>query len=139
MTESQFWSMFKAGTESATIKMDEGLILHWTRIENVDGSGVPDAYGFMSGMRNHAWVELKVAKGRKVKVQPSQIAWHTRHAEDRTFIVVRRDDEMLVFAGRDVAKVNTDGIDAPWLFRTKKGDVGAGFDWSGLIYVLFLK
>ena len=59
----------------------------WNRIENVSLLGMPDVLGYnTSGV--FFTVELKVAKGNKVKFSPHQIAFHKSHPK-KTFILVR--------------------------------------------------
>ena len=66
-------------------KNTKGII--WNRIENVSLLGMPDVLGYnTSGV--FFTVELKVAKGNKVKFSPHQIAFHKSHPK-KTFILVR--------------------------------------------------
>ena len=59
----------------------------WTRIENLSLLGTPDVLGYNSS--GHFFtVELKVAKGNKVRFSPHQIAFHKSHPKN-TFILVR--------------------------------------------------
>ena len=59
----------------------------WNRIENLSLLGMPDVLGYnTSGV--FFTVELKVAKGNKVKFSPHQIAFHKSHPK-KTFILVR--------------------------------------------------
>lgn len=61
--------------------------IRWTRIENLAIPGVPDLLGYNE---NHTFftVELKVARGNKVKLSPHQIAFHTLHPVN-SFILVK--------------------------------------------------
>jgi len=66
-------------------KNTHGII--WNRIENLSLLGMPDVLGYTSS--GHFFtVELKVAKGNKVKFSPHQIAFHKSHPKN-TFILVR--------------------------------------------------
>ena len=66
-------------------KNTNGII--WNRIENLSLLGMPDVLGYNnSGV--FFTVELKVAKGNKVKFSPHQIAFHKSHPK-KTFILVR--------------------------------------------------
>ena len=57
------------------------------RIENLSLLGMPDVLGYnTSGV--FFTVELKVAKGNKVKFSPHQIAFHKSHPK-KTFILVK--------------------------------------------------
>ena len=63
----------------------KGII--WNRIENLSLLGMPDVLGYTSS--GHFFtVELKVAKGNKVKFSPHQIAFHKSHPKN-TFILAR--------------------------------------------------
>jgi len=57
----------------------------WTRLENLSLLGTPDVLGYNSS--GHFFtVELKVAKGNKLKFSPHQIAFHVAHPKN-TFIL----------------------------------------------------
>ena len=59
----------------------------WTRIENLSLLGMPDVLGYNNSSIFFT-VELKVAKGNKVKFSPHQIAFHKSHPKN-TFILAR--------------------------------------------------
>ena len=59
----------------------------WNRIENLSLPGMPDLLGY-NNSGHFFTVELKVAKGNKVKFSPHQIAFHKTHPK-KTFILVR--------------------------------------------------
>ena len=62
----------------------------WTRIENLSLLGTPDVLGYNSS--GHFFtVELKVAKGNKLKFSPHQIAWHVAHPQN-TFCLLYTSD-----------------------------------------------
>jgi len=64
-------------------KNTKGII--WNRIENLSLLGMPDVLGYNnSGV--FFTVELKVAKGNKLKFSPHQIAFHVAHPKN-TFII----------------------------------------------------
>ena len=66
-------------------KNTDGII--WNRIENLSLLGMPDVLGYNSS--GHFFtVELKVAKGNKVRFSPHQIAFHKSHPKN-TFILAR--------------------------------------------------
>ena len=66
-------------------KNTKGII--WNRIENLSLLGMPDVLGYNnSGV--FFTVELKVAKGNKVRFSPHQIAFHKSHPK-KTFILAR--------------------------------------------------
>jgi len=59
----------------------------WNRIENLSLLGMPDVLGY-----NHSGqfftIELKVARGNKLRFSPHQISWHVVHPK-HTFILAR--------------------------------------------------
>ena len=61
--------------------------IYWNRIENLSLLGMPDLLGYNTS-RHFFTVELKVAKGNKVKFSPHQIAFHKSHPKN-TFILAR--------------------------------------------------
>ena len=64
-------------------KNTNGII--WNRIENLSLLGMPDVLGYTNS--GHFFtVELKVAKGDKVRFSPHQIAFHKSHPNN-TFII----------------------------------------------------
>ena len=75
--ESKFYNELKRNTPQIT----------WTRIENTSVAGTPDLLGYNAN-QHFFTVELKVAKGNKVKFSPHQIAFHKYHPK-KTFILVR--------------------------------------------------
>ena len=66
-------------------KNTDGII--WNRIENLSLLGMPDVLGYNTSGKFFT-VELKVAKGNKVKFSPHQIAFHKSHPKN-TFILAR--------------------------------------------------
>ena len=59
----------------------------WNRIENLSLLGMPDVLGYNTS--GHFFtVELKVARGNKVKFSPHQISFHKSHPNN-TFILVK--------------------------------------------------
>ena len=59
----------------------------WNRIENLSLLGMPDLLGYNTS-RHFFTVELKVARGNKVRFSPHQISFHKSHPE-KTFILLR--------------------------------------------------
>ena len=59
----------------------------WNRIENLSLLGMPDLLGYNTS-RNFFTVELKVARGNKLRFSPHQISWHVAHPK-HTFILAR--------------------------------------------------
>ena len=67
-------------------KNTHGII--WNRIENLSLLGMPDVLGYTNS--GHFFtVELKVAKGNKVRFSPHQIAFHKLHPKN-SFILAKR-------------------------------------------------
>ena len=66
-------------------KNTKGII--WNRIENLSLLGMPDLLGY-NVSRNFFTIELKVARGNKVRFSPHQISWHVAHPK-HTFILAR--------------------------------------------------
>ena len=59
----------------------------WNRIENLSLLGMPDVLGYNTS--GHFFtVELKVAKGNKVKFSAHQISFHKTHPKN-TFILIK--------------------------------------------------
>ena len=59
----------------------------WNRIENLSLPGMPDLLGY-NNSRHFFTVELKVARGNKVRFSPHQISFHITHPTN-TFILIR--------------------------------------------------
>ena len=72
--------------------------ISWIRIENYSLLGTPDLLGYNDNSYFFT-VELKVAKGNKVRLSPHQIAFHVKHPKN-TFILVEHKDKHLLFEGR---------------------------------------
>ena len=75
--ERKLWQDLKKNTCS----------IQWNRIENLSLLGMPDVLGYTNS--GHFFtVELKVAKGNKVRFSPHQISFHKTHPKN-TFILLR--------------------------------------------------
>jgi len=84
--------------------------ISWIRIENYSLLGTPDLLGY----NNHGYfftVELKVASGKKVRLSPHQISFHTKHPKN-TFILVEYKDKHLLFEGRHALALADSGLDS---------------------------
>jgi len=77
--ESKFWQVVKKNTPK----------IQWTRLESWISLGVPDLLGYNDSC-GFFMVELKVAKGNKIKLSPHQILFHTTMTR-RNFILVKAD------------------------------------------------
>jgi penicillin-binding protein-related factor A (putative recombinase) len=89
--------------------------VHWTTVESrFTESGIPDLNGCFDGVE--FWVECKLARGWKVVIRPSQIAWMSRRIRSGgiCFIAARRKtksaDEFWLFHGRDIQILRTHGL-----------------------------
>lgn len=69
----------------------------WQRIENVAGTGVPDANGCCQGIE--FWSESKISTNGQYKLRPDQSAWLTRryNCGGRVFITSREGDCLSIF------------------------------------------
>ena len=75
--ETKLWHELKRITPQIT----------WTRLENTSVLGCPDLLGYNDNSHFFT-VELKVAKGNKVKFSPHQIAFHKSHPK-KTYILLK--------------------------------------------------
>jgi len=72
----------------------------WQAVETWGvGAGVPDGNFCSSGVEG--WIEFKGARGWKVPIDPTQVAWieRRRRAGGRVFIGVRKDRALYLFHG----------------------------------------
>ena len=93
-------------------KNTKGII--WNRIENLSLLGMPDVLGYNTS--GHFFtVELKVAKGNKVKFSPHQIAFHLSHLKN-TFILINALGQRCIklFPGSMVRELSTKGHRSGW-------------------------
>jgi hypothetical protein len=113
---------------------------HTCRLENTVGSGMFDINCCHAG--KEAWIDLKAASGNWIVVKNSQRTFaHERHraGNDRTFFLVRREDELLLYQASDVVaaqytpltdgkgfRVNLNHVADPLLTTHKP------FDWNSL-------
>ena len=103
----------------------------WNRIENLSLLGMPDLLGY--NKKQHFFtVELKVAKGNKIKFSPHQIAWHKTHSKN-TFIMVKTLDpspsktySISLFRGSSINALVRDGV--------KTEPIACGFPACSLIF-----
>ena len=72
-------------------------LVHWQRIENVAGTGVPDVNGCIDHIE--FWIETKIAKAGAFNIRPDQVAWHTKRVNKggRAFVLVREDDTLTLY------------------------------------------
>ena len=86
----------------------------WNRIENLSILGMPDLLGY-NNSGHFFTVELKVAKGNKVKFSPHQIAFHLSHLKN-TFILINALGPRCVklFPGSMVRELSSEGHRSGW-------------------------
>src|SRR5262245_13192477 len=83
----------------------------WQSIEIVGvGSGVPDGNYCCSGVEG--WVEFKAARGWRVPMRPTQVAWIERRcrAGGRVFVAVRRDQSLYLYPGTTARQLLTEDL-----------------------------
>tara|TARA_R110000803_G_scaffold1629_4_gene5270 strand:- start:3224 stop:3634 length:411 start_codon:yes stop_codon:yes gene_type:complete len=95
---------------------------HWQRIETGStGTGIPDVNICYKG--KEIWVELKLIKGKRVDLSPTQVAWHMQRAKAGgiTWILARhtydgvrkgKGDNIYLWQGNLAKVVKEIGIDA---------------------------
>ena len=102
--ETKFWHELKRITPQ----------IKWTRIENTSVAGCPDLLGYNTS--GHFFtVELKVAKGDKVRFSPHQIAFHIQHPKN-TFILIEALGQRCfkLFPGSEIRGLSTEGHRYGW-------------------------
>jgi hypothetical protein len=100
------------------------------RIENTAGSGQPDLNMCFRGAE--VWVELKMAKGKRLIFQPTQGPWIRQRTASggRVFILARKNDTLRLFPWNIIENPVWDGV--PPLFETF-----IPFDFKGLQEKIF--
>ena len=86
--------------------------ISWTRLENLSGLGTPDLLGYNTS--GHFFtVELKVTKGKKVRLSPHQISFHVKHPKN-SFILIRPLGQrcLKLVPGNKVLELEAQGINA---------------------------
>ena len=85
--ESKFWKQVKENLTD----------IHWTRLENRIGQGIPDCYGISAGIS--VWVELKVIRSNKIVLSPFQKSWNYSHSLQggRNFIMATTFPQSLLY------------------------------------------
>ncbi len=94
MKESYFWKTVRDGI----------LHVHWSRIENIAGTGIPDLNGCYMG--REVWVELKMFSGKQIQVRSSQLVWMTKRIQ--VLLMARHPSEIWMFEGHDVVSMAMD-------------------------------
>lgn len=86
---------------------------HWERIETgVINCGVPDVHGVVGGIER--WVELKIVKGNRVEIRPTQVAWHSRFWRHggTSFVLAAGKGKLWLWSGLYVKELKDSGIKA---------------------------
>jgi hypothetical protein len=97
--------------------------IQWIRIENLSVLGTPDLLGYNDSGRFFT-VELKVAKGDKVRFSPHQIAFHIQHPKN-TFILIEALGQRCfkLFPGSTIRELSTEGHRYGWPLATSWEDI----------------
>ena len=92
--------------------------IQWIRIENLSVLGTPDLLGYNDSGRFFT-VELKVAKGDKVRFSPHQIAFHIQHPKN-TFILIEALGQRCfkLFPGSEIRGLSSEGHGYGWPLAT---------------------
>jgi len=108
----------------------------WQRIETGGtGRGIPDVFGIHQGVC--CWIELKIARGNKVKLTPEQVAWLIKFARmgARTFILVATNKQrMYLFPGLEAREVLDFGLHHEPLLKLK-----LPYAWNALEKALYFQ
>jgi hypothetical protein len=111
------------------------------RLETRVALGMPDC---LAALPTGQWVTLElkvVASGRKIRLSPHQVAFHVRHAQMPSWIVVQYwppgtarapDSILLLYHGSQAQALLDTGIDTPAVLRERWRDV----DWQALVVKL---
>ena len=107
--ESGFYKQMKEATQRSKRK----LLL--TRIENSVGAGIPDLL-ICDEQGVFHFVELKFLTSNGVTLQPSQVAWLSRHHHSPTWILIKKqnkpmdDPELFLYPASAAVDLKMDGL-----------------------------
>ena len=107
--EAGFYKQVKEAAQRSSRK----LLL--TRIENYVGAGIPDLL-ICDERGSFHFIELKYLTGNAVTLQPSQVAWLTRHHHSSSWILIKRQTkptepaECLLYPASAAVDLKMDGI-----------------------------
>lgn len=134
--------MSSEATFSKLVKSHLPVGAHWQRIETGStGTGIPDVNICLNG--KEVWVELKLIKGKRVDLAPTQVAWHMKRAKAGgiTWILARhtydgvrigKGDKIYLWKGLHAKTIKEDGIASGgysvW---------SAPFDWENIMDHIF--
>ena len=98
--ETKFWHELKRNTPQIT----------WTRLENSSVFGTPDLLGY--NKNQHFFTgEVKVIRGRKIRVSPHQIAFHKLHPKN-SFILAKHlaSSRVKLYEGKKIMELGACGL-----------------------------
>ena len=106
------------------------------RIENWAGVGFPDVFVNADGL--FFLIELKTAKHNSVLIRPHQVAFHIRHRNALTWILVRKrkkkQTDVILYAGKDIQALAEDGLETDPILR-----FDASNSWAPLFEKMIVK
>ena len=79
--------------------------VHWTRIENLVGTGMSDVNGCLNGVE--VWIENKLVHGNQITFQPMQPAWIIQRLMHggRVFVLARKNDMLYLYGWEGLVKL----------------------------------
>lgn len=106
--------------------------VHWMRLENAVGTGMPDVNGCLNGVE--AWIENKVTDGYAISFRPTQPAWIFQRVMHggRVFILVRKKDTFYLYHGSQIRELVEQGLRLQPVLRMDKP-----FNWPLLLQTVF--
>lgn len=102
-----------------------------TRIENWVGAGIPDLM-ICDEKGDFHFVELKFLTSNAVTLQPSQVAWLSRHSHASCWILIKKQTkptepaECLLYPANAAVDLKMDGLEAVEPIHHQKGK----FNWD---------
>ena len=100
-SEANFWRSIKTGLSNTDTC--------FTRIENTSALGTPDLL-LLDRNKSFHLIELKVAKGNKVLLSPHQIAFCIRHRGANSWVLVKKDDDVLLYRADQAIELFEQGV-----------------------------
>jgi hypothetical protein len=102
--------------------------IKWTRLENLSLFGTPDLLGYNTS--GHFFtVELKVAKGDRVRFSPHQISFHVQHPNNSFILIEALGQRCLkLFQGSTIRGLSSDGHRSEWEIAGSWSEIQKIFD-----------
>jgi len=134
--------MSNEATFSKLVKSHLPVGAHWQRIETGGtGTGIPDVNLCYEG--KEIWIELKLVKGKRIDLSPTQIAWHMKRtkAGGRTWILARhtydgvrigKGDKIYLWEGNQAKALKELGMNCENSLTWE-----APFDWEDIMKNIF--